>query len=87
MNVGLRALNLAEWFEFDDARSDQLVEKLHLLAQQRAEVLAMHPDGIEPAHELWELALDNLHTFHPHRFHVASNHRGQRTVFDHEIKQ
>lgn len=87
MNVGLRALNLAEWFEFDDARAEQLVEKLQLLAEKRAEVLALQADAVDAAHEMWELALDNLHTFHPNRFHIARNQRGQRTVFDHEIKQ
>lgn len=87
LHVGLRSLDLAEWFEFDEFRSAQLVDKLELLAVKRAEVLATHAAAIEPALELWELALDNLHEFHGSRFLVSTNLRGQRTVFDHEIKQ
>lgn len=87
LNVGLRSLDLADWFEFDEFRSEQLVDKLHLLAQSRNDVIAMHAAGIEPALEMWELAVDNLESFHRNRFLVSSNLRGQRTVFDHEIKQ
>ncbi len=87
MNVGLRSLDLAEWFEFDDSRHDELLDKLELLAQRRSDVLAMHASGIEPAFELWELALENFAEFHGERFHVAANHLGQKTVFDHEINQ
>lgn len=87
MNVGLRTLDLAQWFEFDDARRDELLDKLELLAQRRADVLAMHASGIAPAFEMWELAVDNLDEFHSERFEVASNHLGQRTVFDTEIQQ
>ncbi len=87
MNVGLRTLDLAQWFEIDDARHDELLDKLELLAQRRRDVLAMHSIGIAPALEMWELALDNLTEFHGERFHVAPNHLGQRTVFDHEVGQ
>ena len=87
LHVGLRSLDLAQWFEFDESRSEQLVDKLELLAQKRNEVIAMHAAAIEPALELWELAVDNLDEFHKSRFLVSSNLRGQRTVFDHEVKQ
>jgi hypothetical protein len=87
LNVGLRSLDVTEWFEFDDQRSAQLVDKLELMATKRHDVLAMHAAGVEPALELWDLALDNLEEHHRSRFLVSTNLRGQRTVFDHEVKQ
>jgi hypothetical protein len=87
MNIGLRSLNLAQWFEFDDSRHSEYLDKLELLAQKRSDVLALHPAAMQPALEMWELALENLAEFHPERFLVTSNHLGQQTVFDHEINQ
>lgn len=69
LSVGLRNLDLANWFEIDDKRVSELAIKEQL--RKDSEVVLAESHGIEPAsYELLDAALLNLKTFHSDRFKV-----------------
>ena len=67
LSVGLRTLDLQNWFEFDDYYAEEIAEKIRLDAAN-AEVFAQLPEGKLGVDEFLDLATENLHTFHPERF-------------------
>lgn len=55
---GISPLDMAEWLIFDEAFAAQMAERDRLLAERRADVLALDDSAREAAGELLELVLD-----------------------------
>ena len=72
LSVGLRTLDLANWFEFDDYFENEIAAKYELDKNQ-AEVLEILPEGESGVAEFLELAKENLQHFHPTKFKETSN--------------
>lgn len=70
LSVGLRTLDLKDWFEFDENFEAEIAEKIRL-DQSGAEVFAQLPGCEDSVSEFLELAAENLQTFHPDRFKSA----------------
>ena len=69
LSVGLRNLDLANWFEIDEKRAQELEIKEQLLADNQ--VVMAESQGTEPAsYELLDTALSNLSEFHSDLFDV-----------------
>jgi len=66
LTVGLRTLDLKNWFEFDEFFEQEIAEK-HKLDSDGAQIYAHLPEGDLGVAEFLELALDNLKEFHPQR--------------------
>lgn len=60
MAMGLRPLDVAQWFEVDERRDEELALKSRLLAHQRDAVVATRPEGDVPSDELYREVLDWL---------------------------
>lgn len=65
MTLGLRSLDLANWFEVDEERLSELAEKRLLLETRLQDVAALLPAGASAAHETAELAVSNLRDHWP----------------------
>lgn len=72
LTVGLRTLDLATWFEFDENFDAEIADK-YLLDAKQAEVLAITAQGEAGVEEFLELASENLSEFHPKRFKETSS--------------
>jgi hypothetical protein len=60
LRMGLQAIAPAAWFEPDESRERDLAEKRRLLAERRAAVLAVRPEGEAPSRELRDRLVDHL---------------------------
>lgn len=67
LSVGLRTLDLKNWFEFDGFFEEEIAEK-HKLDAAGAEIFAQLPIGAAGVEEFLELAAENLQTFHPEKY-------------------
>ncbi|MEN9693061.1 MAG: hypothetical protein RLZZ330_705 [Actinomycetota bacterium] len=67
LTVGLRTLDLATWFEFDENFDAEIAVKFEL-DKSGADVFALTPEGEDGVAEFLELAEENLQQFHPTRF-------------------
>jgi hypothetical protein len=67
LTVGLRTLDLKNWFEFDEYFEEEIAEK-RKLDTAGAEVFALLHEGELGVEEFLELASENLQTFHPEKF-------------------
>lgn len=64
LTVGLRTLDLQNWFEFDQDFENEISDKF-TLDESGAEVFAILPQGEAGVAEFLELARQNLREFHP----------------------
>lgn len=60
LRMGLAAIPAASWFEHDESRERDLAEKRRLLAERRAAVLSVRPEGEAPSRELRDRLVDHL---------------------------
>lgn len=72
LSVGLRTLDLKDWFEFDNNFHVEIEEKIKL-DKSGAEVYAKLPGSDESINEFLSLAEDNLLEFHPSRYAKATS--------------
>jgi hypothetical protein len=64
--MGLRPLEESKWLEVDARRNEELALKRRLVNEQRDTVVAVREAGEAASHELLDLVLENLATYHPH---------------------
>lgn len=89
LSVGLRNLDLSNWFEIDENRISELAIKEQLINSN--EVVMAESNGIEPAsYELLEAVLSNLLEFHSDTFEVLDDAvfdrvRNEKISIDHPL--
>ncbi len=58
---GIKPASMDTWLHRDDAFAAQMAHRAQLLADRRAEVLAMDPQALTPAQELLNLVIDHAY--------------------------